>query len=583
MNSGDIIQKRYRVDQVIGQGSMGITYKALDLRTKRPVAVKVLHFSRVQEWKAVEMFEREANVLQQLHHPRIPAYIDYFTAETQANVQFLLVQEYIEGKTLQQLVEKGWRGTETEILDIFGQLVNILAYLHTLRPPVIHRDINPKNILLSSLNEVYLVDFGAVQERIRTTFLGGSTIVGTYGYVPFEQFSGQTVPASDYYAVGATLLFMLTHRHPSDFPTEEMKPKFRNVIQASPHVVKLLDGLLEPAANKRIATPDAVRALLDGLPHVPFTGQTSARQSKVAKPAWTKIEKIVTKQPGVTFRIPKKMMRFLPGQATLELTPEQIRFRDAYTLGKTVGLGWHAPTAGLRPWDITWHVEGEKPVLGLNYHGQTFEVRCVLALAEVEWLAQELRDYLADRYLAALPEADRRMLAQRTDSPLLALNPPAKPVGTVIESHPKGEQQRTLRIPRRVVDPGFSIRSRFGKQIIEILTHLLGTRVIDMSPTWIQVSHSYFGIRLGRIYHVPTAAIRPGDINWYFKRMETGHLETATRSLVLGINYAGRTLELGSHLTQAEAEWLLHEIGQYILTHAKPSPDGQIAPEFEMK
>ncbi len=164
---------------------------------------------------------------------------------------------------MQALVESGWRGTEREILDIFLQLINILAYLHTLQPPVIHRDINPKNLLLSQTNEVYLVDFGAVQEKIRTTFLGGSTIVRLYGYVPFEQFSGQAVPASDYYAAGATLLYMLSHRHLRIFPTEHYKPDFQKSLRISAQMRRLLNGLLEFDVSKRIASPDAVRNILD--------------------------------------------------------------------------------------------------------------------------------------------------------------------------------------------------------------------------------------------------------------------------------------------------------------------------------
>ena len=79
MNAGQILQKRYRLDRILGKGSMGTTYKAYDTDTRQPVAVKVLHFSRVQEWKVLEMFEREASILQQLDHPRIPSYIDYFS------------------------------------------------------------------------------------------------------------------------------------------------------------------------------------------------------------------------------------------------------------------------------------------------------------------------------------------------------------------------------------------------------------------------------------------------------------------------------------------------------------------------
>ncbi len=115
---------------------------------------------------------------------------------------------------------------------------------------------------MTSEKRIYLVDFGAVQERIRTTVLGGSTIVGTYGYVPFEQFSGQTVPASDYYALGATLLFLLTHQHPADFPVENMKPKFDETVAASAIFLRLLDGLLEPSVEKRLASPEAIQKVI---------------------------------------------------------------------------------------------------------------------------------------------------------------------------------------------------------------------------------------------------------------------------------------------------------------------------------
>ena len=119
MNLGETIRNRYQIEAVLGQGSMGTTYKALDLKTQCSVALKLLHFSRVQEWKSLELFEREAKILQQLDHPRIPAYIEYFAEETGTDVRFVLIQEYIAGKTLEQLVKAGWRGTEEEIAAFF--------------------------------------------------------------------------------------------------------------------------------------------------------------------------------------------------------------------------------------------------------------------------------------------------------------------------------------------------------------------------------------------------------------------------------------------------------------------------------
>jgi len=570
MNIGKTIQKRYQIEQVLGQGSMGTTYKALDLKTQRCVAVKLLHFSRVQEWKALEMFEREAKILQQLHHPRIPTYIDYFSSETPSDVQFLLVQEYIEGKTLQQLVEKGWRGNEAEILDIFLQLVNILAYLHTLKPPVIHRDINPKNILLSPLNEVYLVDFGAVQERIRTTFLGGSTIVGTYGYVPFEQFSGHTVPASDYYALGATLLYMLSHRHPADFPADDMKPRFHDSLQASSKIMYLLDGLLEPSVKQRIASPDQVRAILEELVVTQPKAPSAPRHQKVSKPSWSKIERIVSKEGYIRFRIPKKVMGFFPGQTLLELTPQQVRFHDAYKIGQKIGNSWSVPAETLRPSDITWHFEREKPVLGINYGGNTLVISSTLMLAEVEWFVQEINEYLAKTYIVTLPQHVRTELERSSETHFL--QPPAqpKPSETKIEKLAKGERRIAFRIPKRIITPESKIGTFLRKDVLDFISRLLGRRVIEMTPTWIHLSNEYFGLKFGKLRHIPTAAIQTSDINRYFKKVP----DSTTQQLVVGVNHAGKTLEIGTKLTQEEAKWLMHEISQYISSYAKPTSEG---------
>ena len=103
MKPGEVVQQRYQIRKLLGQGSMGVTYKAFDLQERRLVAIKQLHLSRMQEWKSLEMFEREARILQQLSHPRVPGYIDYFPLETEEGLQFLLVQQYVEGKNPQAL------------------------------------------------------------------------------------------------------------------------------------------------------------------------------------------------------------------------------------------------------------------------------------------------------------------------------------------------------------------------------------------------------------------------------------------------------------------------------------------------
>lgn len=262
LKPGQILQDRYRLESVLGAGGMGTTYKALDLQTNRPVAVKILHLSRAKEWTTLEMFTREAQLLQQLAHPNIPRYVEYFTIDRPHDQQFVLVQDFIAGETLQHKVESGWQPSADDIRHIALQLVDILEYLHGLHPPVIHRDVNPKNIILSPDNTVYLVDFGAVQEKLRTDDLDSTTIVGTCGYTPFEQFRGAAVPASDFYALGATLLFLLTGKHPSDILTKPRKNRFQDIPLITPRLIRLLNGLLESEAARRITSAREVRRVL---------------------------------------------------------------------------------------------------------------------------------------------------------------------------------------------------------------------------------------------------------------------------------------------------------------------------------
>ena len=252
-------------------------------------------------------------------------------------------------KTLKHWIEEGWHGSETEILDIFLDLVDILVTLHSVCPPVIHRDINPKNIIISPntqvspvIHDVYLVDFGAVQDKIRTTVLGGTTAVGTFGYVPFEQFSGQAVPASDYYALGATLLYMLTHRHPSEFPAEDLKPQFAPFLYASPAVSQLLNGLLEPSVKTRIASPEQIRDILQELP-LGATGYSSL----LTKPPDTAVEKLTEKPYHLSFRIPTQKIGVVLKRKVLTLNPRWMTLREEL-LGLRSGKLWQIPTMELQ-------------------------------------------------------------------------------------------------------------------------------------------------------------------------------------------------------------------------------------------
>ena len=265
MRVGDLLADRYRIERELGRGGAGITYLVRDTKDGSSAVAKLLHLDLLSDWKAVELFEREAAVLKALHHERIPAYKDFFRAELEGTARFVLVREFVEGKCLQEKVEAGWRATEKEICDLGVRLLSVVDYIHSVRPPVIHRDINPRNIIQRDDGEVFLLDFGGVQDAIRVSGVASSTIIGTPGYTPLEQFTGRATVRSDLYAAAATLLFLLTHRNPADLPTRDMKIDVRSVAEiSSPGLARVLGNWLEPDEARRTLPVPAAAALLRG-------------------------------------------------------------------------------------------------------------------------------------------------------------------------------------------------------------------------------------------------------------------------------------------------------------------------------
>ncbi|MEO1297706.1 MAG: serine/threonine-protein kinase [Cyanobacteria bacterium J06636_16] len=264
--TGSIVQDRYRILSVLGQGGSGITYEAEETETGLRVALKELSLKGISDWKKLQLFEREAQILENLDHHAIPSYLDYFQIDTADNRFFYIVQELAEGKSLADLVAVGERFPEAEVRRISLEVLQILQYLHGLNPPVIHRDIKPQNVIRKADGQIFLVDFGAVQTVHRETAAFGSTVVGTYGYMPPEQFRGQAYPTTDLYALGATLLHLLTHRNPGDLPQSRLKYAFRPYANVSEPFAKWLDGLLEPLAEDRFDSASTALAALTNPP-----------------------------------------------------------------------------------------------------------------------------------------------------------------------------------------------------------------------------------------------------------------------------------------------------------------------------
>lgn len=251
------LRDRYTILHQLGKKSGRRTLLVSDRETGQLAIVKLLTFSSDFAWEDLKLFEREAETLKTLEHPAIPSYIDYFELESKSK-GYALVQTYVEGKSLEEYMQSGRIFTEKELKNIAKQLLEILIYLHAQYPPVIHRDIKPSNIILTEaaknqVGKIYLVDFGSVQ-TLASKAGKTVTVVGTYGYMPPEQFGGYATPASDLYSLGATLIALATGIHPADLPQQGMRMAFAPLVNFTPAFTDWLEWLTETNTEKRLQT-----------------------------------------------------------------------------------------------------------------------------------------------------------------------------------------------------------------------------------------------------------------------------------------------------------------------------------------
>ena len=263
LQAQQVLHDRYQLKQKLGQNAGRQTWLAEDVGVSPTelVVVKLLAFGGEVQWDDLKLFEREAQVLKQLNHPRIPKYRDYFHID-ERSLWFGLVQEYIPGSSLREQLHQGKRFTTKQVRKIALEILEILEFLHQLNPAVLHRDIKPSNLIWGEDEQIYLVDFGAVQDRAAkegATF----TVVGTYGYAPMEQFGGRAVPASDLYALGATLIHLLTGTAPADLPQRNLRICFEDQVSLSPGVVSWIQKLTEPAPEQRFKSASVARKALE--------------------------------------------------------------------------------------------------------------------------------------------------------------------------------------------------------------------------------------------------------------------------------------------------------------------------------
>lgn len=270
---------RYQIMEPLGAGSQGRTFRAIDRATGAAVAVKVLHLGSLGgDWKPFDLFERECQVLEALSHPGIPRYLDRFTSEQTGD--FFLVMELVEGTSLAQRI--GRPGDPAELLRWLTQALEILEYLHGRQPPVIHRDLKPSNLMIREDGRLCLIDFGGVRLALRPE--GGSTMIGTFGYMAPEQLHGEATPATDIYALGATIAALAAGCPAEQLPRKGLQIDLEGSV-APGRLRDVLSAMLQPEPMRRLGSVAAVRAALGASARPPPRVESRPRNSQAITPA----------------------------------------------------------------------------------------------------------------------------------------------------------------------------------------------------------------------------------------------------------------------------------------------------------
>ena len=260
------LRPRYRIQSQLGEGAQGRTWLATRTLDGTEVAIKELKF--IGDFKQIELFQREAEVLESISVKGVPRLFESILGN--GLEPCYLVQEYVPYPSLLDVLQSEQKLGEAEVLRILQRIGQILHELENhYVPPIIHRDIKPSNILYNRAGEeVFLIDFGAVANPQKQA--GGSTIAGTFGYMAPEQLQGKAAIQSDYYGAGATALHLLTGISPCDMPADVFRLQFDDVLmdaapKLSHEAAELLHILIAPRLEDRPANAAAFLSMIQNV------------------------------------------------------------------------------------------------------------------------------------------------------------------------------------------------------------------------------------------------------------------------------------------------------------------------------
>lgn len=240
---GTLIDGKYKILSEIGHGGMSTVYLAINEKANKPWAVKEVRKSVRKDFDILrQSLIVETDLLKRLNHPNLPSIVDVIDSEE----NFLIVMDYIEGITLDRMLQEHGEASQRDVVYWAMQLCDVLEYLHSRPNPIIYRDMKPSNIMLKSDGDVVLIDFGTAREY-KEKNVADTTCLGTQGYAAPEQFGGmgQTDARTDIYCLGATMYHLLTGHNPSQ-PPYEMYP----ITHWKPELSSGLEKIVQKCTNK---------------------------------------------------------------------------------------------------------------------------------------------------------------------------------------------------------------------------------------------------------------------------------------------------------------------------------------------
>jgi serine/threonine protein kinase len=267
IESGTLLQNRYLIERQIGEGGMGAVYVAIDERFGSQVAIKETFY---KDDELGEAFEREARLLNSLHHPALPHVSDYFAE----NNGYFLVMQFIEGEDLYGILKREGVFPIKDVLRWTDDLLDALDYLHSQEPPIIHRDIKPQNLKITPRGDIILLDFGLAKLNSEDSSVMKSIFGYSRKYSPLEQIQGTgTDPRSDIFALAATAYHLLTGKPPIEVITRASEIIHGNTdpLQLASDlnkevpvgVANVLNSALAIHADKRFVSAKAMRQALE--------------------------------------------------------------------------------------------------------------------------------------------------------------------------------------------------------------------------------------------------------------------------------------------------------------------------------